>query len=95
MKEKIKVTFDEMIEKIESLIKEGNLKRIIIKDENDELFMEVPLYVGIVASLAAPYATAIGAIAGYISKYSIEIITKEDSKTYAILQLPAHEEEQK
>ena len=80
MFEKMNSTVDEIIAKVEELLKEGNLKRIIIKDQNDELFMEVPILIGAIMTVAAPFVTAIGIIAGFAAKFSVEIVKKDDSK---------------
>lgn len=80
-------------DRIQDLFKEGNLKRIIIRDQNGELFMEVPLYVGIIGTLAAPYVTAIGAIAGYAAKFSIELIKKDNTNSKEVYLLNAYEED--
>ena len=56
------------------------LKRIIIKDQNDELYMEIPIIAGVIITIAAPYVTVISVIAGFAAKFSVEIITKDNSK---------------
>ncbi len=75
-------TFNDTIKIIEDLIKQGNVRRIIIKDSNGKLFMEFPIIVGIIGTLAAPIVSSIGLIAGILSDFSIEII-KRDGKQYA------------
>lgn len=80
MFEKMNKTVDEIIAKIEELLKEGNLKRIIIKDQNGDLYMEIPIIAGVIITVAAPIVTAIGVIAGIAAKFSVEIITKDNSK---------------
>ncbi len=80
MFEKMNKTVDEIIVKIEELLKEGNLKRIIIKDQNDDLYMEIPVIAGVIITIAAPYVTAISVIAGFAAKFSVEIIRKDNSK---------------
>ena len=80
MFEKMNSTVDEIIAKVEELLKEGNLKRIIIKDQNDELFIEIPILIGAIITIAAPFVTAIGVIAGFAAKFSVEIVKKDDSK---------------
>ncbi|MCB0730672.1 MAG: DUF4342 domain-containing protein [Ignavibacteriae bacterium] len=79
MFDKVYKTANEMINKIEELIKEGNLKRIIIRDHKGDAFIELPVIVFAVIAIAAPIVTAISAIAGYAAKFSVEIITKENS----------------
>ncbi|MCW8849963.1 MAG: DUF4342 domain-containing protein [Melioribacteraceae bacterium] len=80
MFEKMNKTVDEIIAKVEELLKEGNLKRIIIKDQNGDLYMEIPVVAGVIITIAAPFVTAIGVIAGFAAKFSVEVITKDNSK---------------
>jgi len=78
MIDEFKVKGKELLNKIEELIKEGNVRRIIIKDSNNKVFIEVPLTIGVVGTLAAPVMAAIGAIAGLVADFKIEIIRKEN-----------------
>ena len=82
-----------IIDRIEELIGEGNVRRIIIKDQNGEVFMEVPLLIGAIGTLAAPLVTVIGAVAGYAAKFSVEIIKKDNSDVVEVYQLNSHEEQ--
>ena len=85
---KIKATVREIISKIEELIKEGNIKRIVIFDQNEDKYLEVPMIVGVIFTIAAPIVTIIAAIAGFSSKFTIEIITKDqpnDSSVYEVV----------
>ena len=50
-------------QKIRELIHEGNVRRIIIKDEHGHTFMEIPLTVATIGVVAAPILAAVGAIA--------------------------------
>lgn len=80
MFQSISDTTKEIITKIEELIKEGNLKRIIIRDQDGNTFIEIPIVVGAIVIIAAPYVTAIGVIAGFAAKFSVEIIKKDNKK---------------
>jgi Domain of unknown function (DUF4342) len=80
MVNKLSKSAKEIITKIEELIKEGNLRRIIIKDDNGEVFIEIPMLVGAIVTLAAPLVSAIGVIAGFATNFSVEIIKKDNSK---------------
>lgn len=61
-KEYYKVSGADILKKIEDVIKEGNARRIIIKNEKDETIMEFPVTVGVVGVVLAPVLAAIGAI---------------------------------
>ena len=92
MLDNIGKTVDEIIAKVEELLKEGNLKRIIIKDKNGELFIEIPIIIGAILTVAAPFVTAIGVIAGYAAKFTVEIVKKDDSKILMLCENNKEEE---
>ena len=73
--------FNYIIEKIESLISEGNQRRIIVRDQEGDLFIEIPMLIGGIITIAAPYVTAIGFIVGFVAKFSIELVKKNRANT--------------
>ncbi len=75
-----KVKGQELLNKIEELIKEGNIRRIIIKDADGKTFIEIPLTFGVIGVLAAPVVAAIGALAGIVANFTVEIIRTEDEE---------------
>lgn len=76
-----KVKGQELLKKIEELIKEGNVRRIIIKDAEGKTFIEIPLTFGVIGVLAAPIVAAVGALAGVVANFTVEIIKTEDTDT--------------
>ena len=75
--QEFKVSGDEVISKIKSLIAEGNARRIIIKNEKEETIIEIPLTIGAVGALLAPMLAAVGAVAALVAKCTI-IVEKKD-----------------
>ncbi|TES99327.1 MAG: DUF4342 domain-containing protein [Promethearchaeota archaeon] len=75
-KEEFKVSGEDIIEKIKKIIKEGNARRIIIKNEDGESVAEFPLTVGAVGALIAPILAAVGAIAALLTKCTIVVEKK-------------------
>jgi len=75
--EEFKLNGGEIINKIKELIHEGNIRRIILKDETGKTFLEIPLTVGLVGAAFAPVLAAIGAIAALVSKMTI-VVEKVD-----------------
>jgi len=67
-KEEFKVSGEELVEKIKEIIKEGNARKIIIKNENGESVAEFPLTVGAIGALIAPILAAVGSIAALLTK---------------------------
>jgi hypothetical protein len=75
-KEEFKVSGDEIVKKIKELIKEGNVRRIIIKNEKDEVIIEIPLTVAVVGTVLAPVLAAVGALAALLTNCTIVVERK-------------------
>ncbi len=75
-KEEFKVSGEELLAKIKALIKEGNIRRIIIKNEKGETLIEIPLTYAAVGALLAPALAAVGAIAALVTKCTIVVEKK-------------------
>jgi hypothetical protein len=71
--EELKVQASELGEKVQELIHEGNVRRIIIKDASGHTFMEIPLTIAAVGVIAVPVLAAIGALAAMASDFKIVI----------------------
>jgi hypothetical protein len=75
--EEMKVTGEDLLKKVKELIHEGNIRRIIIKKETGETYIEIPLTLGVVGVVLLPVLAAVGAIAASASNFTIEIQKKE------------------
>jgi energy-converting hydrogenase Eha subunit C len=75
--ESFKVTADELLSKVKEIIKEGNARKIIIKNEKDEIIMEFPLTIGAIGVVLAPVFAAVGAIAALATDCTIIVEKKE------------------
>jgi len=71
--EQFKVHGKDLVDKIRELIHEGNVRRIIVKDERGHTFLEIPLTVATIGVVAAPILAAVGAIATLVSKFDIAV----------------------
>lgn len=76
-KSEYQVTGKKLIKKVKELIKEGNVRRIIIRDGKGKKFIEIPVTLGILGVAFAPYLAALGAVAALAIDYKIEVIRKE------------------
>ena len=74
--ESFKVSGDELLSKIKEIYKEGNARKIIIKNEKDETIMEFSLKMGAIGLVLAPQLAAIGAIAAMAKDWTIIIEKK-------------------
>jgi hypothetical protein len=71
--EEIKVLSHELADKVKALIHEGNVRRIIIKDEQGHTFVEIPVSVAAVGAVFAPVLAAVGALAAMAAKFTIVV----------------------
>lgn len=71
--EEFKLKGDQVVTKIKQLIKEGNIRRIIIKNDKNESIMEIPLTFVVVGTVLLPVYAAIGALAALLSNCTIVV----------------------
>ena len=71
--EQFKVQGNELAGKVRDLIHEGNVRRIIVRDEHGHTFLEIPLTLATIGVVAAPILAAVGAIAAVVSKFDIVV----------------------
>ena len=75
-----KIKGKELLEKIEELIHEGNVRRIIIKDPKGRPYLEIPLTIGVIGTFFAPVLAAVGTLAGMAAKFTVEVIKQDDNE---------------
>jgi len=78
--EEFKVSGEEVVTKVKELIKAGNARKIIIKNEKEESVIEIPLTFGAVGAILLPTLAAIGAVAALLTNCTIVVVRKEDKK---------------
>ena len=71
-REKIEGTTDQILAQIKRLIDEGNIRRVLVKQQG-KVIAEFPLTVGVVGTVLAPVAAAIGALTAVLADCSIEV----------------------
>lgn len=68
---------DEVVAKVKELIREGNVRRLIIKNEEGRTLLEVPLTIGVIGGVIGvaflPVLAAIGALAALATRLSIVV----------------------
>lgn len=76
--EEFKVEGDKLIGKIKEILHEGNIRRLIIKNEQGQTIMEIPLTLGVVGAVLLPVWVALGAIAALAANFTI-VVEKTDT----------------
>lgn len=76
--EEFKLNGAEVVDKIKELIHEGNIRRIILKNDENKTLIEIPLTLGLVGAALMPVLAAVGAIAALVAKMTIVVEKVED-----------------
>jgi uncharacterized protein DUF4342 len=71
-KESFKVAADQLVDAVKKLLHEGNVRRVVIKQETRTI-AEFPLTVGVIGAVLAPMLAAVGAIAAVVTDCTIEV----------------------
>ncbi|MEX1206976.1 MAG: DUF4342 domain-containing protein, partial [Acidimicrobiia bacterium] len=69
--ETIKVQGEQLLSKVRELVREGNVRRIVIENEKGQTLVEIPLTMGVVGAFMLPMAAAVGAIAAVVTECTI------------------------
>lgn len=75
-REEFKVSGEKIVQKVKELIKEGNVRRIIIINDKGDTLMEIPLTLAVVGTALAPILAAVGALAALIANCTIIVERK-------------------
>ena len=70
--EEFQVTGRELVRKVEELIHEGNIRRIVIR-QNGRVLLDIPLAVAVVGAVLAPVLAAVGALAAIVANCTISV----------------------
>ena len=76
--EEVQVLGRDLVDKVKSLIHEGNVRRIIVRDDHGNTFIEIPVTVAAVGAVLAPIMAALGAISALVAKFTIVVVRTED-----------------
>ena len=77
MENSFKETFEahgeNLMQKVKELIAEGNVRKIIIRNEEGKEIMSIPLTIGVVGAVFAPVLAAVGALAALLGDCTITV----------------------
>ena len=77
-KEEFTVNGEELLGKVKQVIKEGNVRRISVKNKDGKTIIELPLTIGVVGAALAPILAAVGAIAALVTECTIVVERDEE-----------------
>ena len=76
-REEFTVSSDNLIQRVKELLHEGNVTRIIVKDVNGKVLLEIPATVGVIGAVIAPWLAALGVIAALATNCRIVVERRE------------------
>jgi hypothetical protein len=76
--EEFQVHGDKLVQQLKELVRQGNIRRITLKNEDGKTLIEVPLTIGVVGAVLLPVWAAIGAIAALVARCTIVLEKTED-----------------
>ena len=76
--EDFKVKGEELLAKARELVHEGNIRRIMIINDEGRTLIEIPLTVGVIGAVLLPVWAAIGAIAAVVTDCTIRVHKNDD-----------------
>ena len=78
VREEFSVSAEDLIKRVKELIHEGNITRIIVKNEEGKTLLEIPATVGVIGAILAPWMAALGVIAALATKCTIVVERRKD-----------------
>ncbi|MBU1026287.1 MAG: DUF4342 domain-containing protein [Candidatus Margulisbacteria bacterium] len=74
--EEFKVSGQDLKEKVGQILKEGNIRKITIKNKQGNVILSLPLTVGVIGAVIAPFLAAVGAVAALVTECTISVERK-------------------
>jgi hypothetical protein len=76
--EEFKLDGGQVLDKIKELIHQGNVRRILLKNEEGKTLIEIPLTLGLVGAALLPVFAAVGALAAVATRMVIVVEKPEE-----------------
>jgi len=77
------VSAEDLTRRISELFHEGNVSKILVKDEKGKLLLEIPVTAGVVGILLAPWLAAAGVVAALATKCTLVVVRNTPAKAKA------------
>lgn len=71
--QEFQVRGEDLLAKVKELVHEGNIRRVVIENEDGRTLVEIPLTFGVIGALLLPSLAAIGAVAAVVTSCTIRV----------------------
>ena len=79
--EELELAGNELVDRVKELVQEGNVRRLIIRNQEGKALLEIPLTAGVavggVITLFNPLLAALGAFAAFLARVRVEVVREE------------------
>lgn len=72
-----KVSGKDLLNRVEQLLHEGNVTRLIVKDDTGKTLLEIPATIGVLGVVLAPWLAALGVIATLVTNCTLVVERRE------------------
>ncbi|MEI8232874.1 MAG: DUF4342 domain-containing protein [bacterium] len=73
VQEEFKVEGKKVVSRVKALIKEGNVRKITVKDNKGKIILSLPVTAGVIGAILLPPLIVVGAIAALITECTITV----------------------
>jgi ribosomal 30S subunit maturation factor RimM len=75
--EEVRTTGERLLGTVKELVHQGNIRRIVVKNEEGRTLTVMPLSVGVVGAVLAPTVAALGVVAALVTDCTIVVERQE------------------
>ncbi len=76
--EEYSIPSEDLVRRVKELISEGNVRRITVKNDEGATLLDIPVSVGVIGAILAPWMAAIGVIAAMVTHCKIIVYRRDD-----------------
>ena len=76
-REEYMVSGSNLVDRVRELLHEGNVTRVIVKDDAGKTLLEIPASVGVIGVVLAPWLAALGVVAALVANCRIVVERRE------------------
>jgi len=83
--EELKVSGGQLLGTLKRIVREGNVRRIVVKNAGGRTLLDVPLTAGVVGAALLPFWAAVGGLAALAARYTVVVERIDDPKPPAVV----------
>ena len=78
--EEFQVEGEHLVGRVRELIREGNVRHIVVTGEDGATILEIPVTVGVIGAVLLPLWVAVGAVAAMVINCTIKVERRDESE---------------